>query len=490
MIVGSGFGGIGAAIELKRAGFDDFVILERAAEVGGVWRENTYPGAACDIPSPLYSFSYEQNPHWPKRYSRQPDIHAYLQRVARKYGLTPHLRFGVTVTGATFDERTARWRVHTDGGDYEARVFVPAVGQLSRPMWPDIPGRETFAGRAFHSARWDHGCDLTGKRVAVIGTGASAIQFVPEIQPKAGHLTVFQRTPPYIMAKHDTRYRPWQHRLFRALPPSQGFGRLRIFLLAEYATYALTGKPWLAKGFELRAAQLRRRYVKDRALRAKVKPGYQMGCKRILFTNDYLPALAKPNVTVETGRIAEITPRGVRTADGTEHEADVLVYGTGFAATDFLGELDVRGLGGRGLADDWAKGAHAYLGMAVPGFPNLFCVYGPNTNLGAGSIVYMIERQARYLRQAVEALSKPDVSYLDVHPGVERRFDEEMRRRLKRSVWTTCSSWYRQDDGRVTTNWPGLVSEYHRRTRKLDLGDYRVAGAKLASESRQSHERQ
>lgn len=290
LIVGAGFGGVGTAIELKRAGIDDFTILESAAEPGGVWRENTYPGAGCDIPSPLYSFSYEPNPDWPKRFSLQPDIH------------------------------------------------------------------------------------------------------------------------------------------------------------------------------------------KDPVLRAKLTPDYPMGCKRILFTNDYLPALAQHNVAVETGRITEITPNGVRTEDGVKHEADVLIYGTGFAATDFLGDLKVQGLGGRSLSDAWSGGARAYLGITVPGFPNLFCVYGPNTNLGAGSIIYMIERQARYIRQAVEHLARPEVSYMDVLPEVEQRYDDEVQRRLAGSVWTTCASWYRQDNGRVTTNWPGLVTEYDRRTRRLDLGDYRTTG--------------
>jgi cation diffusion facilitator CzcD-associated flavoprotein CzcO len=478
LIVGTGFGGLGIAIELKRAGFENFTLLEQADEIGGVWRENTYPGAGCDIPSPLYSFSFEPNPHWPKRFSLQPEIHAYLKGVVAKYGLEPHIRFRTEITGAEFDEDRGLWRVTAATGEtFESDVFVPAVGQLSRPVWPDIPGRERFAGHSFHSALWDHDHDLTGKRVAVIGTGASAIQFVPEIQPKAGRLTVFQRSAPYVMSKHDTRYKRWQHRLFERLPATQLLGRLRIWLLAEYATYAMTAHPLLAKGFELRTEQLRRRYIKDPGLRAKLKPDYQLGCKRILFSNDYLPALAKPNVQVETGRITEITANGVRTADGVEHPADVIIYGTGFAATEFLVKLDVRGLGGRKLADSWSAGARAYLGMTVPDFPNMFCIYGPNTNLGAGSIVYMIERQARYVRQAVEHIARPDMSYMDVWPDVEERYDKEVQQRLAKSVWTTCASWYRQADGRVSTNWPGLVSEYARRTRNLDLTEYRTVAA-------------
>ncbi|UOZ10484.1 NAD(P)/FAD-dependent oxidoreductase [Amycolatopsis sp. WQ 127309] len=474
LIAGTGFGGIGTAIELKRAGFTDFTILESAAGPGGVWRDNTYPGAACDIPSPLYSYSFEPNPRWPKRFSHQPDILAYLRGVITKYGLEPHIRYGAEVTEAVFGDGV--WRVATKSGEtYTADVFVPAVGQLSRPVLPTIPGRDRFAGAAFHSARWDHDVDLRGKRVAVIGTGASAVQFVPEVRKHAERVTVFQRTPPYVMAKSDPTYRGWQHWLFEHLPPAQLLGRLRIFLLAEYATYAMTRHPVLAKMFELRTAQLRRRHIEDPELRAKLKPSYPLGCKRILFTNDYLPALAQPNVDVETARISEITEKGVRTEDGVEHEADVIVYGTGFAATDFLGKIEVRGLGGRTLEDAWSGGARAYLGITVPGFPNLFCVYGPNTNLGAGSIIYMLERQARYIRQAVERLARPEVSTLDVLPEVEQRYDDEVQARLGRSVWSACTSWYRQADGRVTTNWPGLVTEYDRRTKRFDVADYRVA---------------
>ncbi|WP_406641901.1 flavin-containing monooxygenase [Amycolatopsis sp. WGS_07] len=480
LVVGTGFGGIGTAIELKRAGFPNVTILERATEPGGVWRENTYPGAACDIPSPLYSFSFEPNPDWPKRYAMQPDIHAYLKRVIAKYGIEPHIRYGREVTSATYED--GRWRIETAQGEtFEADVFVPAVGQLSRPAWPSIPGRETFAGPAFHSAEWNHEIPLAGKRIAVIGTGASAIQFVPEIRREAAHVTVFQRTPPYIMAKNDGRYTDWQKRLFRRLPKTQLFGRARIFLLAEYATYGMTRHPVLTKIFELRTAQLRRRHLKDRALRRRVTPDYPLGCKRILFTNDYLPALAQPNVTVESASIEKITPRGVRTADGVEHEVDVLIYGTGFKATEFLGPMKVFGRDGRSLDEAWRGGARAYLGMTVPGFPNMFCVYGPNTNLGAGSIIYMIERQARYLRQAVEHLARPDVASLEVRAEVEERYDREVQARLSHSVWSGCTSWYRQENGRVSTNWPGLVTEYDRRTRALDPADYLVRSIRAGS---------
>jgi cation diffusion facilitator CzcD-associated flavoprotein CzcO len=478
LIAGTGFGGIGLALELKRAGFHDFTLLEKATEVGGVWRENTYPGAGCDIPSPYYSFSFEPNPGWPARYSLQPEIHAYIKRVVAKYDLEPHIRFDSEVKSAIFDEQRGLWRIETANGDvHEATVFVPALGQLSRPTWPEIPGRETFTGHTFHSALWDHDHDLRGQRVAVIGTGASAIQFVPHVQPQAAELTLFQRSAPFIVPKPDRQYAPWHHRLFRALPAAQSLERLVFWATGEVTTNGLHGNKPIANSIEWIAKTHLARQVSDPALRAKLTPDYQIGCKRVLFANNYYPAVAQPNVKVETERIAEITPHGVRTADDVEHEVDTIIYGTGFAATEFLGGLDVQGLEGRALSDYWSKGAHAYLGLAVPGFPNLFCMYGPNTNLGAGSIIYMIERQARYIRQAVEHLSKPDVSYMDVDPEVEAQYDEEIQRRLAKSVWTTCSSWYRQDDGRVPTNWPGLVSEYDRRTRKLELAEFRSVTA-------------
>ncbi|HEV2778167.1 MAG TPA: NAD(P)/FAD-dependent oxidoreductase [Actinophytocola sp.] len=474
LIVGAGFGGIGMAVELKRAGFHDIVVLERAADLGGVWRENTYPGAGCDIPSPYYSFSFEPNPEWPMRFSLRADIHAYLKRTADKYGVTPHIRFDTEVTAVAFDADRGLWRVETStGATFQATVLVPAVGQLSRPAWPDIPGRETFGGHSFHSALWDHDHDLTGRRVAVIGTGASAIQFVPKIQPRVEHLTVFQRSAPYVVPKTDTVYRRWQHALYRRVPRAQLVERAFFWGLCEFGTMGLKGNNAITKLVDLLALALRTKQIKDPALRAKLTPDYPAGCKRVLFASDYYPALAQPNVHVETGRITEITPTGVSTEDGVVHEVDTIIYGTGFRTTEFLGPMKVHGLAGRELSEAWSSGARAYYGMAVPGFPNMFMMYGPNTNLGCGSIIYMLERQARYIRQAVEQLAA-GASYLDVRPEVADRFDEEVQRRLERSVWTLCSSWYRDGNGRVSTNWPGLVSEYHRRTRTLDLSDYLV----------------
>jgi cation diffusion facilitator CzcD-associated flavoprotein CzcO len=475
LIVGTGFGGIGMAIELKRAGFHDLVLLEKADDIGGVWRENTYPGAGCDIPSPYYSFSFEPNPLWPMRFSLRADIHEYLRRTADRYGVTPHIRFGTEVTSASFDEDRGLWRVETStGATYEAGVFIPAVGQLSRPALPDLPGRDSFAGTAFHSAQWDHGVSLAGKRVAVIGTGASAIQFVPRIQPEVSHLTLFQRTAPYIVPKPDQVYPSWQQALYRRVPATQLAERAFFWGLCEFATVGLKENNAITKIVTGLSKALRNRQVADPLLRAKLTPDYPAGCKRVLFASNYYPALTQPNVHVETGRIKEITSAGVSTTDGVHHDADVIVYATGFTTTQFLGPMKVHGLAGRDLREAWSDGASAYLGMAVPGFPNMFMMYGPNTNLGCGSIIYMLERQARYIRQAVEHLTVTRASYVDVRDEVAGWFDREVQHRLGRSVWSMCSSWYRDRSGRVSTNWPGLVSEYHRRTKVLDAADYRV----------------
>jgi cation diffusion facilitator CzcD-associated flavoprotein CzcO len=476
VIIGSGFGGIGAAIELTRAGHSDVTILEKADDLGGVWRENTYPGAACDVPSPLYSYSYEPNLAWPRRYSGQADILAYLRRTAQKYGVDRLIRYGAEVSAATFDEARGRWRLDLVGGEnVEADVLVCAVGQLSRPVLPTIPGRDSFAGRAFHSARWDHDYDLRGKRVAVIGTGASAVQFVPQIQPEVAGLTVFQRSAPYLGPKLDAAYSA-RHRFLRTrLPVTRLPGRATVWVFCEFLTRGMIGSRLVAKLLTTVCLAKLRHEVRDPTLRAKLTPDYPAGCKRVLFSNDYLPALGRPNVEVVTDAITAITPGGVLTAAGIEYECDAIIYGTGFAATDFLAPIQVRGVGGLELSTVWADGARAYLGLTVPGFPNLFLMYGPNTNLGAGSIVYMLECQARYVRDGVLALERAGAAaYLEVRAKVADDFDAELQRRLTGAVWSRCSNWYRTASGRVVNNWPGQVIEYRRRTRRFDIEDYRL----------------
>lgn len=474
LIVGAGFGGVAMAIELRRAGIHDFVVLEKSSRIGGVWRDNTYPGSGCDVPSPLYSFSFARNRSWPRRYSAQPDIHAYLERTAAEFGVLNHVRFSSEVATAEFDETTGTWQVRTTGGEqFSTRVFIPATGQLSRPAYPPIPGIDSFEGTSFHSAQWNHDCDLTGKRVAVVGTGASAIQFVPRIQPQVDTLKVFQRSAQYIMPKRDHDYTTWHRRILR-LAPLQALDRLSFWLYAEFAQLCLSKWRAFTPLFLTQARKHLREQVADETLRQRLTPDYELGCKRVLFSNDYLPSLTRSNVELVTERITELTPTGVRTADGVEHPVDVIIYATGFAALELLAPMKVHGLGHRPLSRAWSEGARAHLGITVPGFPNMFLMYGPNTNLGGGSIIYMLESQARYIRDAVRRLTRHPGRYLDVRAEAEQRWDDEVQGRLARSVWTRCSSWYRNEHGRVVSNWPGRTREYRRRTRAVDLADFHV----------------
>ena len=471
-IIGSGFGGLGAAIELKKAGYDDIVIFEKGDEVGGVWRENTYPGAACDVPSPFYSYSFEPNPRWPRRFSQQPAILEYLKDVTDKYDVRRHIRFGTEVTAASYDEETRKWTVTLSSGDgVVVDLLVCAVGQLSRPAMPKIKGVEEFEGAAFHSATWDHSVDLTGKRVAVIGTGASSIQFVPELQPKVASLELFQRTPPYIIPRPDTEFGAAHHKVFERLPLTQLVERGTWYGVVESLSIAwVYSKPLARIVRQVSKAHMKRQTRSVPGLFEKVWPSYPIGCKRILFSSDYLPALAKPNVDVITDGIKEITAKGVVTENGVLHEVDAIVYGTGFEANEFLAPMSIKGIGGRDLHEEWAEGARAYYGIAVPNFPNLFIMYGPNTNTGGGSIIYFLEVQARYLRKYVDHMVASK-SPLMVKQAVEDAFDNEIQSKLNGSVWTGCSSWYRNASGRVTTNWPLLGIEYRHKA-KFDPEDF------------------
>lgn len=474
LIVGAGFAGIGLAIQLRRCGFTDFILAEQAADLGGVWRDNTYPGAGCDVPSPLYSFSYARHQRWSRRYAKQRDIHAYLRRTANTFGVHQHIQFRTKIVSADFDAESGQWRVGTAAGQqFYARVLVPAVGQLSRPAYPSIPGTHTFRGRSFHSAEWEHDYDLTGKRVAVVGTGASAIQFVPQIQPQVAQLTLFQRSAQYIMPKRDHGYGNWPHKAFQSFPPLQSLDRLGFWLYAEFAQQCMSKWQKLIPVFRWQANKTLRQQVSDPELRAKLQPDYQLGCKRVLFSNEYYPALSRPNVTVVTEQVEAITETGISTATG-HYDVDAIIYATGFATLDMLAPLRIRGVGGYELTDAWHTGARAYLGMAVPDFPNLFIMYGPNTNLGGNSVIHMLESQARYISNAVRWLTDHPGRYLDVDPSAEHRWDNEVQQRLTGSVWARCQSWYRNSYGRVVANWPGRTWEYRRRTRHIDLADYRT----------------
>lgn len=475
VVIGAGFGGLGLTHHLLAAGLTDVTVLERADDVGGVWRDNTYPQAACDVPSSLYSWSFAPKHDWSHRYARQPEILDYIRTEATRRGLRERVRTGAEVTGLTWDDRAEQWEVALATGEtLAADVVVPAVGQLSEPAVPAIPGLDTFAGPRFHSAAWDHDVDLRGRRVGVVGTGASAIQFVPGIVDDTAALTVFQRSAPYVVPKPDRTYAAWEKAAMTRAPWLHGLVRRGVFAMTEQLNRTLDTDGRLASAL-VRAWRLHlRRQVADPALRARLVPDYPLGCKRLLFSNDWYPALTREHVDVVTESITAVEPGGVRTADGRLHELDVLVLGTGFAATDFLGSLRVRGRDGADLhGDAWQAGARAHLGLTVPGFPNLFLLYGPNTNLGGSSILGMLEAQAGYVVQAVRELAVRRVP-LEVRPDVADEFDREIQSRLGESVWSSCASWYRDRSGRVTTNWPGTVTEYQRRTARLELRDFAV----------------
>jgi cation diffusion facilitator CzcD-associated flavoprotein CzcO len=478
IVVGAGFGGIAAAVELRSRGVTDLTVLEKADRVGGVWRDNTYPGAACDVPSSLYSYSFAPNPDWPRRYAEQPDILAYIDRVAREEGITDLVVTGTEVTEAQWEESTRRWTLRTrrgaePGPTYTAEVVVFAQGQLSRPAVPDLPGREEFSGPAFHSAEWDHTQQWEGKRVAVIGTGASAIQFVPHLARLARHVTVFQRSAPYVVPKPDRGYTRAHLRLFEAFPRSQGFGRELTRTLSEQLNRTLGEQGRMTRLLEAVFRAHLRHQVRDPRLRAQLMPDYPIGCKRLLFSNDWYPALVRDDVEVVTHGVTGVDAGGVLTDDGAHHAADGIVWGTGVRATEFLAPVDVVGADSRSLAEEWRDGAYAHLGITVPGFPNAFIIYGPNTNLGGSSIISMIECQIGYLGQAVDALRSGDATTLEVRRDVAEGYDSEMQQRLSRTVWASgCSSWYQTPGGRITTNWPGQVQEYRERTVDLDLNDF------------------
>jgi cation diffusion facilitator CzcD-associated flavoprotein CzcO len=479
VIVGAGFGGVAAAVRLKEAGVEDLTILERADDVGGVWRANTYPGAACDVPSHLYSLSFAPNAGWSRRFSPQAEIQDYLRDVVDRFDVRRHIRFGADVARATFDEDAGRWRIALDDREeLEADVLITACGQLSHPQVPDVPGLDRFAGEQFHSAHWNHDHDLAGRRVAVLGTGASAIQFVPAIADRVAHLTVFQRSAPWTLPKVDRPYGERTRRLHRRVPALARAWRKGWWLYMEMAVPVFVGRPRrLARALavQLRALSELQRAVQvrfDRDLLRTTRRTDPIGCKRVLVTADWYPTLRRPDVDVVTEPVREVVADGVVTASGEHVPADTIIFGTGFQTTRFLAPMEVHGRDGVALADAWADGAEAYLGIAVPGFPNLFLLYGPNTNHGTGSMVEMLEAQAGYAADAVRRLRDGAARRLEVRRDVHDRFQAELSERLADTVWTGCASWYVTASGRVTNNWPGTQTEYKRRTRRVDLGDY------------------
>ncbi|MFC4536627.1 flavin-containing monooxygenase [Sphaerisporangium dianthi] len=472
-IIGAGFGGLCMAIQLRRAGITTFTVFEKAGGLGGTWRDNTYPGAACDVPSHLYSYSFEQHRGWTRRYPAQPELLAYLEHCADKYGVRPHLRLNTEVTAAAFDESADRWLVTTaDGERRPFDVVVSGVGQLNRPRLPDIPGMSSFQGRSFHSARWDHGHDLAGRRVAVIGNGSSAAQFIPRVAAIAGHLDVYQRTPNWVIPKVGEVYGERQRSAFRYVPFLQAADRERIFRFLETVIFPALVDGWSRGLVARRAKEHLERQVTDPVLRAKLTPGYPIGCKRIVIDNDFYPALTRPNVDVVTDPIARVVPGGVETAGGTVREADTLIYATGFHSTDFLAPIEITGRDGHLLHEVWKGGAEAYLGIAVPRFPNLFLLYGPNTNIGHNSIIFMIESQVRYIMGCLPLLRAHGP--MEVRPAAMDGWRRALDAAMARTAWTAnCDSWYKNDAGKVTNNWPRPTTVYRRITRAPRREAYR-----------------
>jgi len=476
VVVGAGFSGIAAGVALKRAGITDFLILEKADRVGGTWRENTYPGAACDVPSHLYSFSFEPNPRWSRAYGEQREILAYLEHCADKYGLRPHLKFGQAVREARFDRD--RWYVTTaDGQQLEARALLLGNGALHLPSLPDIAGLASFEGTTFHSARWNHDYDLRGKRVAVIGTGASAIQFVPKIAPQVKELHVFQRTAAWVVPKRDREMTARERWAFEHVPGAHWLRRTGLYWRLESSVIGFAYAPKVLALAEKLVVRHIGTQVRDPVLRGKLTPTYRLGCKRVLVSNDWYPAMQRDNVELVTDGIAEITPRGVRTVDGREREVDALILGTGFKVSEYLSSIRVVGAGGIELNDEWRRGLRNYLGITVSGFPNLFLLMGPNTGLGHNSMIFMIEAQARYAALALAAMRDERVAAIDVRPDVESAFRTELARKMKNTVWMTgCQSWYQTPDGEVFL-WPAATVDYWWKTRRVDLGEYALTPA-------------
>lgn len=476
LIVGAGFGGIAAAIELRRHGIADVRILEKATDLGGTWFYNSYPGAACDVPSHLYSFSYAQRRDWSRLCSPQAEIHAYLHEVAREHGIDRLVQTDTEVSACTWEDESCRWRVQTTRDEsYEADVLILATGQLDRPARPRIEGAEQFAGHSFHSAEWDHEYPLAGKRVAVIGTGASAVQLIPEIAPEVQRLSVFQRTGNWFLPRRNRRYPALVKGAIRLVPGLQAWRRRFVFQYTESLTLAIRHPETVGRLAASRSAAFMRSQLKDPGLRERAWPDYTFGCKRILFSSQYLPALERPNVELVTDPIARITPTGILTAQGTERELDCIVWATGFKTTEFMFPTRVTGRDALELHDYWADGAHAHLGMCAPGFPNMFVLYGPNTNTSGGSIIVYLEAQAAYIRQALAHLRGRAAGAIEVRAEVEAASDRELQARFAGTAWTRCDSWYRDEHGRIVTNWPGYMREYLERTARLDAGEYRFA---------------
>jgi cation diffusion facilitator CzcD-associated flavoprotein CzcO len=477
-VIGAGFGGIGAAIKLREAGIDDFVILERADALGGTWRANTYPGCACDVPSHLYSYSFALNPEWSRFFAPQQEILSYLERVARESGAEERIVFNAEVMGARWDEAARRWHLDTAAGPVVAQSIVAASGPLSEPSIPDIKGLSSFKGTLFHSAHWDHGHSIAGERVAVIGTGASAAQFIPYVQREVAHLDVYQRTAGWIFPRNDRPIPHAERRLLRRVPALQRVLRNIIYYIAELLVVGLVHEKRILSGFEAIARRKLRKEVPDPALRAKLAPNFRIGCKRIIFSDDYLPALAQPNVDLVTDPIAEVDATGIRTADGTHRPVDTIILGTGFQVWDSPIAARLVGRQGTTLAEAWSDaGPQAYLGTVIAGFPNLFFMIGPNTGLGNNSMINIIEGQLVFLVDALRSMEETGAEAIEVHRTVQDRYNAGIQDAMKGTVWLDggCKSWYLNADGSNSTLWPSFSDTFKRRLTGFDIADFRVS---------------
>ncbi|MCP5163130.1 MAG: NAD(P)/FAD-dependent oxidoreductase [Hahellaceae bacterium] len=489
-IVGSGFAGIGMAIRLTQSGIENFRILEQSADIGGTWRDNTYPGAACDVPSHLYSFSFAPNPRWSRMFAEQKEIHGYLKDCVDRFNLREKTSFNTTIVSAKFDAGTNLWTLTTYAGrTLKARLVVMATGALNRPAYPDIPGMEDFRGRVFHTAEWDHSYALEGKKVAVIGTGASAIQVVPAIAPKVKSLTLYQRTPAWVFPKFDRPIKSLEQRLYRLLPVTQKLFRGAIYAAGEAATPLFLKPSALSKMAESIGRRHLSRYVQDPELREKLTPTYALGCKRILLSNDYYPALARENVSVVSCGVDKIEGRTIYASDGSKQVVDAIVLATGFKVPVASAPFDIIGLNGKVLQDDWKEGAEAYKGMTVTGYPNMLFTMGPNTGPGNTSVIFYIESQLRYLLNYVKEVLAFDDASLELKQEKQTSFNEMIQTRMQNTAWTSgCHSWYLTPSGKNTTLWPGFSMEYRLITRQFDRESYvmHLATSGTVAESDQS----
>jgi len=486
-ILGAGVAGICTAIKLKKTGISNFTIYEKASEIGGTWRDNTYPGCSCDVPLHMYQFSFDMRPDWKQKFVGSADIKAYLESVVDKYDLRHHIRFNQEIEKAAFDEQAGTWSLTSSTGEkFKAQVLAAGTGQLNRPRWPGFPGQADFKGTSWHSAIWNHEFDLKGKKVAVIGNGASAIQFVPEVAKQVSEMKLFQRTASWVLPRPQREFYGWEKALYRLLPWTMNFQRWKTYWFGELLFKAFHGQ---GEKLKEQANEERDLYVSDPEKRAALTPDYEPGCKRVLFANEWWPAMGKDHVKIVTDAIERVTPQGVQTADGTVHNVDAIIYGTGFDSTTFLGPMEITGLAGRQLKDEWKGGAEAHHGMTVSGFPNFFLLYGPNTNLGHNSIIFMIECQANYITKCIEKLRTDNLLYIDVKREVQKASNRTVQEDNANSVYASgCTSWYKTEDGKVTNNWANYTFVYWWRTLRPRFSDFNLRPRGNTTPSGNKHE--